>query len=142
MTLEQFYTYQEQTFDSYVATIIKNESKDAKKEIARRAKREIALSQLMKEELAQIAVEDHYNLESMTLIVDGDSVTIKDVLLGQAIASLPPQRREVILMSYFLNMNDPQIADLLGIGEDAVFFRRNSTLQRLKKILRGMNYER
>lgn len=142
MTLEQFYTYQEQTFDSYTAKVIKNESKDAKKEIARRAKREIALSQLMKDELAQISAADEYNLESMTFFVDGDTVTICDMLLGQAIASLPPQRREVILLSYFLNKNDPQIAAKLNLGKDAVFFRRNSALQLLKEILEDLNYER
>lgn len=138
MTLNQFYTYQEQTFDSYIATIIRNEAKDAKKEIAKRAEREIALSQLMGVELAQIAETDHYNLESMTFSVDGDTVTVHDMLLGQAIASLPPQRREVILMSYFLNKNDPQIAKALHLGEDAVFFHRNSTLQLLRKILEGL----
>lgn len=142
MTLEQFYTYQEQTFDSYVAVVIKNESKDAKKEISRRAKREISLSQLMKDELAQIAAVDKYDLESMTFPIDGDTVTIHNMLLGQAIASLPPQRREVILLSYFLNKNDPQIAAILNLGKDAVFFRRNSALQRLKEILEELNYER
>ena len=78
---------------------------------------------------------DHYDLESMTFFVGGDTVTIHDMLLGQAIASLPPQRREVILMSYFLNKNDPQIAKELHLGEDAVFFRRNSALQWLRRIL-------
>lgn len=142
MTLEQFYTYQEQTFDSYVAIVIKNESKDAKKAIARRTEREISLSQLMQEELAQITVTDEYNLESMTFFVAGDTVTIRDMLLGQALASLTPQRREVILLSYFLHKNDPQIASILNLGIDAVFFRRKSTLQRLKDILEDLNYER
>lgn len=142
MTLEQFYTYQEQTFDSYVAIVIKNESKDAKKAIARRTEREISLSQLMQEELAQITATDEYNLESMTFFVAGDTVTIHDMLLGQALASLTPQRREVILLSYFLKKNDPQIAAILNLGKDAVFFRRKSTLQRLKDILEDLNYER
>ena len=142
MTLAEFYTYQEQTFDSYVLTIIKNEAINAKKEIARRAEHETELSQLMRDELAQIAAEDNYNFDSMTFTVDGDTVIIHDMLLGQAIASLPPQRREVILMSYFLGKNDPQIAALLHLGEDAVFFRRNSALERLRKILEDLNYER
>lgn len=142
MTLEQFYTYQEQTFDSYVAVVIKNESRNAKKEIARRAKHEISLSQLMNDEVAQIAAADDYDLESMTFSVAGGTVTIHDILLGQALASLTPQRREVILLSYFLKKNDPQIAAILNLGKDAVFFRRNSTLQRLKEILEDLNYER
>ena len=142
MTLAEFYTYQEQTFDSYSATIIKNEAINAKKEIARRAEHQIEISQLKEDELAEIAAEDKYELESMTFLVDDEIVTVHDMKLGQAIASLPPHRREVILLSYFLNKNDPQIAEILNLGEDAIFFRRNSTLQRLRKILEGLDYER
>ena len=43
MTLSEFHTYQEQTFDSYVKTVIANEAKNAKKEIARRSEREVIL---------------------------------------------------------------------------------------------------
>ena len=50
MTLEQFHTYQEQTFDSFLSKLVKNESKNAKKEISRRAEREISMSQLMQGE--------------------------------------------------------------------------------------------
>lgn len=142
MTLAEFRTYQEQTFDAYVLAVIKNEAINAKIEIARRAEHEIGLSQLMRDELAQIAAEDDYSLDSMTFKVNGNTVIVHDMLLGQAIASLPPQRREVILLSYFLDKKDPQIAALLHLGEDAVFFRRNSALERLRKILEGLNYGR
>lgn len=96
----------------------------------------------MRDELAQIAAEDDYSLDSMTFKVGGNTVIVHDMLLGQAIASLPPQRREVILLSYFLDKKDPQIAALLHLGVDAVFFRRNSALERLRKILEGLNYGR
>lgn len=61
--------------------------------------------------------------------------SFKDMLLGQAIASLPPMRREVILLSYFLGKNDPQIAKLLNLTPNTIRYRRQTTLQRLKEIL-------
>lgn len=46
MTLEQFYTYQEQTFDSFCKAVIRNESIDAFRELAHRREHEIEFSAL------------------------------------------------------------------------------------------------
>lgn len=143
MTLSQFYTYKEQAFDSYISKLIKNEGKDAKKEIARRAQHEVAISQLFQSELAQIATSDKYEIDNMTFsVIGGDTVIISDFLLGKAIAALPPQRREVILQSYFLNKNDVQIASLMHLETDTVNKRRHATLRRLKELLEALDYER
>jgi RNA polymerase sigma factor (sigma-70 family) len=142
LTQREFQTYQEQTFDSYINKLIKNESKDAKKAIARRSEREISLSQLMQDELAQIATTDTYDLENATFHVKGDSVIVHDVLLGQAIAALPPQRRDVILLSYFMGQNDPQIGTLLHLEPQTIRYRRQTALQRLKEILENLDYEK
>lgn len=143
MTLSQFYTYKEQAFDSYISKLIKNEGKDAKKEIARRAQHEVAISQLFQSELAQIATSDKYEIDNMTFsVIGGDTVIISDFLLGKAIAALPPQRREVILQSYFLNKNDVQIASLMHLETDTVNKRRHATLRRLKELLEAIDYER
>ena len=141
MTLEQFHTYQEQTFDSFLSKLVKNESKNAKKEISRRAEREISMSQLMQGELTRISISDEYSLEKMTFYVSGNEVTVNDILLGQAIAALPPNRRDVILLSYFLNKNDPQIGALLNLTPNAIRYRREKTLQRLKDILGALTHE-
>lgn len=144
MTLQQFHTYQEQTFDSYMNKLIKNEGKDAKKEISRRAKREIPMSQLSKSEYAHIAVTDTYDLNhmDMTFSVKGDTVIIKDAFLGQALAALPPNRREVILLSYFMAKSDPQIAALLNLTSNAIRYRKMTALQRLREIMEALQNER
>ena len=142
MKLEDFYTYQEQTFDSFMATVIKNEGKDAKKEIARRADHEISVSQLMERELAQIAAADTYDLDKMTFYVRNNAITVHDMLLGQAIAALPPYRREVILLAYFMNKNDPQIGELLNVTPNTIRYRRKTSLEKLKRILEMMDYEK
>lgn len=142
MTLSEFHTYQEQTFDSYIKTVIANEAKNVKKEIARRAEHEISISQLVENELAKIVSEDKYELEGMTFLVEGDTVTVNDVLLGRAIASLPPLRREVILLSYFLDKKDQQIAALMHLDANVVSKRRYASLKRLKELLEALDYER
>lgn len=142
MTLEQFHTYQEQTFDSFITHLVTNEGKNARKEIARRAENEVAMSQLLDSELARLAVSDTYNIEEMTFSVNDEIVSVKDMLLGQAIASLPPMRREVILLSYFLGKNDPQIAKLLNLTPNTIRYRRQTTLQRLKEIMEALADEK
>ena len=142
MKLEDFYTYQEQTFDSFMGKVIKNEGKDAKKEIARRADHEISISQLMERELAQIAAADTYDLDKMTFYVRNNAITVHDMLLGQAIAALPPYRREVILLAYFMNKNDPQIGELLNVTPNTIRYRRKTSLEKLKRILEMMDYEK
>jgi len=142
MTLQQFYTYQEQTFDSYMGRLITNEGKDARRAISRRAKKEIAISQLSEREIANLAAPDTYEIGEMTFKVRADTVTVKDVLLGQAIAALPPARREVILLSYFLEKNDPQIGTLLNLTPNAIRYRRQTTLRLLKEILEAYKNEK
>ena len=142
MKLEQFYTYQEQTFDSFIGKLIKNEGKDARKEIARQAEHEISMSQLMEKEISRIASVDAYDLDKMIFNVQDDVVTVRDTLLGQAIASLPPKRRDVILLSYFLGKNDPQIGALLHLTPAAIRYRRQTTLEWLRKILEALQYEK
>lgn len=135
MTLEQFHAFQEQTFDSFITRLITNEGKNARKQIARRAEKEIAMSQLLDSELARLASTDTYDIEEMTFSINSETVVVKNILLGRAIASLPPMRREVILLSYFLGESDTQIAKSLNLTPNAIRYRRQTTLQRLKGIL-------
>lgn len=142
MTLEQFHAFQEQTFDSFITRLITNEGKNARKQIARRAEKEIAMSQLLDSELARLASTDTYDIEEMTFSINNETVIVKDMLLGQAIASLPPMRREVILLSYFLGESDTQIAKSLNLTPNAIRYRRQTTLQRLKGILEVLANEK
>lgn len=139
MTQEEFYTYQEQTFDSYAKKVIRNEGKNARKELSRRAKREVSLSSLPEEALFHLSSEDVYHPESMTFFVWGEAVTVHDVLLGQALASLPPQRRDVILLSYFLEQTDLQIGARLHLDPSTIRYRRKTALQRLKELLEDLD---
>lgn len=140
MTQEEFYTYQEQTFDSYVKKVIRNEGKNARKELSRCAQRNIPLSSLPDEALTRLSSEDVYHLEeSMTFFVRGEMITVHDLILGQALASLPPKRRDVILLYYFLGQTDPQIGARLNLDPSTIRYRRKTGLQRLKAILEELD---
>lgn len=135
MTTEQFYTYQEQSFDAFCKAVVRNESINAHNEIAARAEREIQLSALSDGELAALCTEDIYRPYSRTYYVKGNAVKIYDQSLGEVLQFLPPNRRDVILLCYFLDYNDAEIARLLHISGPTVNNRRTAGLRRLKKLL-------
>lgn len=60
MDEQEFILYQEQSFDSFCKTLIRNEGKDARKVIARREKDEISFSYLPDMIMSQFGREDSY----------------------------------------------------------------------------------
>lgn len=59
-------------------------------------------------------------------------VAVKDERLAEAIASLPCEKRDIILLSYFLDMNDREIADTLNMVKRTVQRKRTSSIKELK----------
>lgn len=143
MKIEEFKRYQEDTFDAFVKKVAKNEGRNARRDISRREKNIISLSQLETEENSgtYLASEDTYEADTVSFTVCGESVTVKDQALGRAIASLPPKKRDLILLFYFLDENDPEISELLEIKSRTVNYRRRSAVDKLKEILEGIGYE-
>ena len=67
------------------------------------------------------------------------SVCIDDETLAEAISALPVDRRDIILLSYFLDMSDAEIANVLNMVRRSVAYRRTSTLKLLKNLMGGEN---
>lgn len=65
---------------------------------------------------------------------DGD-VPIHDPKLGQALASLLPRDREIVLLYYFLGLRDEAIAKRLNMSRATVQRRREKAQKKLKTIL-------
>ena len=141
MTMQEFVLYQERTFESYCNALIRNEGKDARKEIVRRAKREINLSMLDPIVQLNAGNRDIYDLGARTFLVQGVPVKVSDPALGQALASLTPYRRSVILLFYFMDRTDPQIGALLRQDPTTVNYQRRRALKWLKEALEGLGYE-
>ena len=142
MTQVEFRQYQEQTFDSYAKRLIRNEGRNAKKELARRAEREVSLSTLPYDDMPAVSREDKYLLEKLGVHSRAGEVEVLDRLLGQAIMSLAPKWRDVIVMYYFLNMSDEKIGSVLQLTTGAIRHRRQTAIERLKTMLEDMGYER
>ena len=131
MTLQEFYTLQEETFDSFCKTLIRNESINAHKEYSFRAQTETSLQDLSRNEQQQRAHEDEYDALTTHFIVRGENVYLRDPDLSDALRFLPTKRHGVILLSYFLGRTDNEIGHLLKTDPRTVGYRREAALKKL-----------
>ena len=67
-----------------------------------------------------VGTTPRYFTDSRTFEVIGHSVCIDDETLAEAISALPVDRRDIILLSYFLDMSDAEIANVLNMVRRSV----------------------
>lgn len=140
MTLEQFYTYQEQTFDSFCKAVIRNESIDAFRELANRREHEIEFSALSPKELASLQAENPYGSYKKAFRVHGYVVEVCNQSLGEILDYIPSAQRDIVLLSYFLDYSDYEISKLLNMNKNTVQYRRKATLRRLRQLLEDLEH--
>jgi len=134
---QSFEEHIQHQFDSYCKKTLKLTARDCYRRIKRRGEREIVLSELSEQDLAKLAVTDEYFKDAYSFSVLGYDITVSDVDLAEALTELPADRRDIILLAYFLNMSDREIAERLNIVRRTVAYRRASSLQELKKFMEG-----
>lgn len=115
--------------------MLKNEMRDYYDEINRRKKHEILFSELSVAELEQLCDFDKYFADGHSFNVLQEQIIVKDDTIAEALATLPQNKRDIILLSYFLDMNDGEIGKKLNMVRSTVQYRRTSTLKELKKIM-------
>ena len=122
-------------FDSYCKKILKNEAIDCYREIQKHRQREIFFSELSEKEWKQLYMEDEYDLDTCNFRVLGYDVEVKDALIAEALNLLSDKKREVVLLAYFLDMSDTEIAKLLNLRQSTIHYHRTSSLKSLKEFL-------
>jgi len=125
-------------FDSFCKTLLKNEMIDYERERSYRLKHEVSFSELTQEELKRMSTVDEYIVESEIFHVLDYDVEVKDELIGEALKYLPEKKRNVILLSFFMDMTDTEIAKHMNLVRSTIHHHRISSLQALKKILEGL----
>jgi len=124
-----------ENFDSLCKKVLKTKAIDLHRQLTRRSMRESVFSELPERELAKLAVTDRYFTNEFVFSVLGESVAVADFELGEALNTLPADRREIVLMSYFFDMTDKEIAEKLNMARRTVAYQRASTLKELRKIM-------
>lgn len=129
-------------FNGFCKRALKNEAINAHKETKRQQIREVTFSDLSPQEEKQLYTYDSYFADDeaeASFCVAGKEITAK--LLAEALHSLPEEKREAVLLYYFFDMSDAEIAMLHAIPRSTVQYRRTSSFELLKRYLEEHAYD-
>ena len=128
-------------FDSFCKKALRYHARNHFEKQRKRGEQEVTFSELTESELASLAIVDVYSADDATFDVLGEAVIIKDGDLAKALSGLAQDRRDIVLMAYFTDMTDREIAERMDMARSTVQHRRKSTLKELKKRLEEIGYE-
>ena len=122
-------------FDTLMKKVIDGMIKNYERELERRSRREIPFSELPDVMVDAFCVYDDYELDMTVFDVYGMEARVSGDELCKALKQLPERKRNNLLMFYFLDMTDSEIAELMQISIPGAFKNRQSALRNMKTIL-------
>ena len=129
-------------FNAYCKRALRNELIDACRERKRRQLREVIFSDLTPQEERQLYTVDKYFQDGNEEAFCAGGLKITAKLLAEALHTLPDEKRQAVLLYYFFNMTDVEIAEAMKIPRSTVQYRRTSSFELLKRYLEERADER
>ncbi len=123
-------------FESCFKKVVRHVVKDYQQGLKRRKDKEIPFCELPEIVVEKLAVWDEYDSDYTFFNVCGNDIRICDDELAEALKHLSERNRENLLMYYFLEMSDTEIAKRQNISRSGVFQNRHNSLELMKKILK------
>ena len=123
-------------FESCLKKVVRHVVKDYQKKLKRRQKEETLFCELPEIVVENLAVWDDYDTDYTIFNVCGNDIRVYDDELAEALKQLSERNRETLLMYYFLEMTESEIANLQKITQSGVFKNRHHALETMKKILK------
>ncbi len=128
-------------FDAFCKKALKWESRDIDRQKFWRDQSEVSIYELTYERNGWLSSVEEYPSDSSHFVVQGFDISIKNDQLAEALKTLSTDRREIVLLAYFLDMTDPEIAELLHIVRQTVQYRRVKSLKDLRKRMEASHEE-
>lgn len=122
-------------FDSFCRKVLREEARDYLRGLMRWAAHEASFSELTENQMERLYELDEYPSEAIHFDVQGYDVAINNEKLADALAALSDGKRDIVLLAYFLDMSDQEIAGKLNIVRRTVQYRRTSSLKEMKQRL-------
>lgn len=123
-------------FESKLKYTVKGVVSNYQRELKRRRNKEVPFCELPDLIVEKLSTWDEYDCDYTIFNVCGNDIRVYDDELAEALKQLPEKKRNNVLMYYFLEMSDTEIADVMNYTRGAVFKHRHSALDALKEILK------
>jgi RNA polymerase sigma factor (sigma-70 family) len=127
----------EHQFDSFCKKVLREEHRDIMRGLKRKGNNEILFCEMTQEQMDELVTMDKYKTDLNKFTVCGFEVEIESDLLAEALSTLPEKSLNIILLSYFLDMSDVKIANVLDVARSTVQLQRSTSLNKLKKYMGG-----
>ena len=134
---------QEIQYDAVIHKALGNENKNYLRDSKRRTNRQALFSELDDSFVAGFTdthAQDSFDGIGFELRVLNFPVTVRNAYLHNALTQLDDVKRNIILMAFWLDMNDREIADEIGKARSTVNEIRNDTYAKLRQILEADGY--
>lgn len=126
-------------FNTLMMIVIKGKMKHYKKRLSKRSTKEVLACEMSEVEQIEQGVFDTYPYNYMSFKVFDFTIYVSDEKLVTALNMLSEKQRNVILLRYFQDMNDREIAELYCVSRSAISSMRNRVLKKLEMILTERN---
>lgn len=126
-------------YDRLCKMVLKSEVINYKKHMAYRQKWEVMLSELSAKELSRLFTMDKYDLEIYRFQVLDYDIEVTDTLIAEALHTLTEKKRNVVLLSYFMDMSDADIARKMNLVRSTISEHRKRSLELMRKIMEETN---
>ena len=132
--------YHEYSFDAFCKKAIRNLAVDAKR-IYWKKSMMTSDDELLANYVKSLKTEDTYDLNKYEKMyyVNGVKVVVTNETVGEALKFIMPNKRAVLLLSYFMDYRDSEIARTLRITNSTVSYRKKQALKQLKVLLEAKN---
>lgn len=121
-------------FCTYCIKVLHGEALNYLAELKKIREREVNFSELMPKEWNQLCTYDDFP-DTESFEVMGMDIQVKDADISDALKKLPEKKRRIILMLYFLDMTEQEIADCLQLVQCTVHYHKDDSLKLLKKFM-------
>jgi len=125
----------QEQFDSFCKKLLRNHVRNYERYLRRNRRRECFFEDVCKDHRLQQCFSVPPYGEAYSFRVMNMDVLVKNLILGAALEDLEDERRDIVLLAYFFEMTDQEIAERLNLIRRTVAYRRGSTLKQLKKFL-------
>ncbi|OTN78294.1 sigma factor-like helix-turn-helix DNA-binding protein [Enterococcus faecium] len=140
MTHSDFQLSVEKKFDYMCRLVLINEKKKYYKQLKSLSDKEVSFSDVGNYIISQMATIDSYSVDNYIFRILGLSIEIENELLVGAIENLSDKKRTIILLYYFVGLNDSEIAMVLSLKRSTVNRQRNQGLSLIRDYLEARRY--
>ncbi|GMQ74101.1 RNA polymerase sigma-70 factor [Enterococcus faecium] len=125
----------ENQFDYICKRAMEDERKDYFKHLSRLSKKEVSFSDTGDYLVNQFSTVDKHSTDFQLFMLNGFSIRVESDLLSEALRNLSEKKRDIILLYYFMDMSDMEIAELLKLNRSTIYRHRTSGLAFIKKFM-------